>query len=859
LPRFSGKACAWGGALGVFLTASAAEPPGTAVVEPGARYSAGWLTRLVLGSQWRDLWTTPIQVPVLDLGSFDGGLTPDREGGGLETFNLHFKSASGRHWAFRSVDKDLTRVLPPEARHSLIAALAQDFTSTENPAGAVITAPLLEAAGVLHSTPTYYLMPDDPRLGEFRSTFRGMLGMMELRDEKHFPDVDKVLTTYELFERLEKRSDERVDARDYLRARLMDIFVADWDRHVEQFRWVRVKTEEGARIWRTIPRDRDAAFSTFDGIFPTMTKYYTKQVEGFGDDYSSIEKLSFAGQYSDRRFLVSLEKHDWGEVTADLKAKLTDSVIDDAVRRMPKEMYQKDGAKIIKALRARRDKLTRASETFYHLLAKDVDIRGTEGADDVEVSRNADGSVEVSLYPRDEHRGDGRGPAFFHRTLKFDETGEVRLYLLGGRDRVRVAGPGEKSILVRIITGGDSVEISDQSRCGGCTEVLRGSKSPNIPVAEATLEELKARYQPTRDWGFDLLFFPLLAYDSTRGLVFGAKGTLTTYGFELAPYANQTSIDAAYSTGTNQPRFDLATEFRTRSPLSVLGYVTYSGMDQANFFGFGNETERIRALVDSGFYQVLLKKFTFHPLLDVGLGGPVHARIGGLFKHASGVERAPIAGGTPPGFSSTNLMAAEAGLEIDATSPTLVERRGLKLSLIGRYYPKALSLGSDFAKVRGSVAYFLNFHVLTDCLLTMHIAGEKNWGGYPWFEAAFLGGVPTVLGFDAWTQDGNLLRGYDLNRFAGDASAVANVDLRIAIGHWNTILPMSYGVIGLTDVGRVFYAPESSHKWHLGAGGGLWLRVLIIAPGYNLTGTFNAVVVASEERTTFLVYSGFGF
>src|SRR5262249_6808723 len=353
--------------------------------------------------------------------------------------------------------------LPPEARQSLLAFLAQDFTSTENPAGAVIIAPLLEAAGVLHSTPSYYVMPDDPRLGEFQKTYRGMLGLIEMRDEKHFPNVDKVLTTYELFERLEKRNDERVDPRDYLRERLISMLVADWDRHLEQFHWVRIKTDEGAHIWRTVPRDRDAAFSTFDGVFPTLTEYYTKQVAGFGNNYPAIDKLMFAGQYTDRRFLTPLEKQDWDAVTADLKAKLTDSVIEDACRRMPKEMYQKAGAKIIQALKVRRDKLTQASEDFYRLLAKDVDIRGTEGADDVEVVRHEDGSVEVWLYPRDGQTGARLGPAFFHRRLKADETNEIRLYLLGGKDRVRLAGPGPGKILVRIIEGGDNAEILDES------------------------------------------------------------------------------------------------------------------------------------------------------------------------------------------------------------------------------------------------------------------------------------------------------------------------------------------------------------------------------------------------------------
>src|SRR5438128_702671 len=68
------------------LPASSTE---TVVIEPGARYRAGWLSRVFFGAQWRHLWTTPIEVPLLDLGSFDGGLTPIERGGGLQTKNLH--------------------------------------------------------------------------------------------------------------------------------------------------------------------------------------------------------------------------------------------------------------------------------------------------------------------------------------------------------------------------------------------------------------------------------------------------------------------------------------------------------------------------------------------------------------------------------------------------------------------------------------------------------------------------------------------------------------------------------------------------------------------------------------------------
>jgi len=365
--------------MGVVLSlsvASAADEAREVVIEPGEHYRAGWFTRLFLGSQWRDLWTTPIKVPVLDLGSFDGGLTPDREGGGLQTKNLRFKSAHTR-WVFRGVDKDPTRVLEPEVRESLLGNLAQDLTSTLNPGGAVVVAPLLQATNVLHATPVFYVMPDDPQLGEFRSSFANLLGMVEERDERQIPGVDKVLTTYELFARLEERSDEQVDAQDYLRARLMDIFVGDWDRHVAQWRWVRFE-EEGGRRWRPVPRDRDNAFSRFTGILPSIAEYYTKQLASFSASYPSIEKLTFSGRFTDRRFLVSLQKQEWDAVAADLVTKLTDGVIDDAVHHLPPEMYTKAGAELTQALKARRDQLPRAADKFYRLLAQDVDVRATE-------------------------------------------------------------------------------------------------------------------------------------------------------------------------------------------------------------------------------------------------------------------------------------------------------------------------------------------------------------------------------------------------------------------------------------------------------------------------------------------------
>ena len=81
----------------------------THVVVPGERFRAGPLKRWLYGSDYRDLWTTPIEVEVLDLDSVGGGLTPLRTGGFGQSISLHFTGEDGRRYTVRSLDKDPTK------------------------------------------------------------------------------------------------------------------------------------------------------------------------------------------------------------------------------------------------------------------------------------------------------------------------------------------------------------------------------------------------------------------------------------------------------------------------------------------------------------------------------------------------------------------------------------------------------------------------------------------------------------------------------------------------------------------------------------------------------------------------------
>jgi hypothetical protein len=54
-------------------------PGSTVKVAPDAHYKKGGLHRFFFGDHYRDLWATPIEIPVLDLKTYAGGLKPVRQ------------------------------------------------------------------------------------------------------------------------------------------------------------------------------------------------------------------------------------------------------------------------------------------------------------------------------------------------------------------------------------------------------------------------------------------------------------------------------------------------------------------------------------------------------------------------------------------------------------------------------------------------------------------------------------------------------------------------------------------------------------------------------------------------------------
>jgi hypothetical protein len=816
-------------------------------------YATSGFHNLFMGSGYRPLWTTPIDFEVLDLRSFAGGLQPVRQVGSMQSIGLALKGEDGRSYTFRTTDKDPTRILPPEWAESVPARLFQDSTTANHPGVGFVLPPLAAAAGVWHTTPRYVFMPDDPALGEFRATFGGKPGTIEEYPlpgpggAPGFAGATEILSTGDLWKRY-LAGQARVDEGALVRARLFDLFVQDWDRHNKQWRWLR---GDGEAAFQPLPEDRDQAFSRFGGLLLATARATHPKFMDFSDEYENFEGWMTQGGEVDRWLLSGVARAVFEETAKDLQARLTDEVIDAAVARLPPEWYALDGARLSSALKKRRAALVPAALEFYARLASRVDIHATDLADSVRVTRGQDGQLDVAISSATD------APPWFQRRFGPRETREVRLYLYAGSDAVTTYGPPGGPITVRVISGGGEDRL-DESKSGGtrfygaeAKEVVEG---PGTRIDDTGWQRRPAKPEETpwlewRDWGSRTLPQYKLWWDPDPGLVLAAGLTHQTWGFRKSPYSTLQALQLQYGTGRNAFKLTYDGEFR-RENSNVYWVVDSkaSGLENLNYFGFGNDTANAPPEgSDDSFYDADSDTY------DLSLSAWwAPARTFELFagpgvKVTRTDQSGFIGSDQPTGLGQFGQAGLKAGFDLDTRghvrSGTLGDqfradgkpaRSGVRLKVEGQYYPDLWD-SSGFGGVEGTLRGYL---AGKRAMLATRVGGRRVWGDYPWFEAAFVGGSKS-------------LRGYRKNRFAGDTSLYGSVEARLWLFKGQLIAPGRWGVFGLADAGRVSLQGESSGGWHTSYGGGIFFQML------TLNTVFHGAVAHGSEGTR--VYADYGF
>ncbi len=843
----------------------------TITIAAGEEYNAGWFHNIFLGKHWRDIWVTPVKTKILDLNKFANGLTPVKKGGGFQTKSLRFKGNDNQYWKFRSIEKDPSKTLPKDLQNTIANDILQDQISSANPYAALAVAPILDSLNVLQSKPYLYYLPDDKKLGEFQREFGGMFGILEIHpkyDEDEdvvFDESDKVKGTLDLFERLEKKKDEYVNSAAYLKARLVDIIIGDWDRHADQWKWARYEVGN-KKIWNPIPRDRDQAFSKFDGFFPTLAEYVIPQFNSFEKSFNDVEHVTWNGRFVDQHFLIQLTKAEWDSVTSFVQNKFTDTLIKEAVNKFPPEVYKLCANEINEKMKWRRDNLKKISNDYYKFINTVVDIYGGNKKDYLEINRLNNNQTLLKLYKEIENQTVSETLPYFQKTFDNNLTDEIRIYLNDGDDVVKLKGEAKKGILIRIIGENGADTIIDSSEVNGYflsvfpisdaenkTKVYdHGKRTKVIYGTGTTLDKEKIKkpkspeekYRPIqRDRSGETLFYPIVNFNSDDGFIIGCGSLITRYGFRAIPYKNKYSITAHYATKPSAGSISFSMIFNSIfKNASFHINVEATQLQFTRYYGFGNETVYSKKLNDENFYRLEQSFFGVNSSLQYNVTTKLNLNLG-ISYHYSHTElpNENLLDSFPDrkyGLGKFTSLESNFRIEYDSRDNKTFAHSGLYLFGGISYFPKILDSKENYTKSIVDLRSYFTSSFITKTTFAFRLLGKKVWGIYPFLSAVFLGGSDNLLGFRR-------------ERFSGDAALYGIAQIRMKISKVKFIINGDFGIHGFAETGRVFTDYGNSKIWHPSYGGGLWLSYL--------DRTLNLVGTLANSKESLLFYFGIDF
>lgn len=805
----------------------------------GKQYKAGPIKRAVLGSLYRSSWTAQIEAPYLNLDTVKGGLTPTGIGGGRQTHSLSLNGADGKSYVFRSVDKDPVKALSRKLRQTFVVDLVRQFTATQNPYGALPAKSLLDATDILHARPELYIMPDNANLGVYRKEFAGMLGMLEEKPKKKSGDrpasfaADDIVRTYDLLRKIYKDHDNSVDEKAFLEARIFDMWIGDWGRHEDNWKWAGYHTDAKTTVYKPIPRDRDHAFSLWNGLLPYLAsrEWAMPNVESFKKHFSDITSLNYPARHLDRFVLTSLERKDWLEVSKHLQQTFTDSRIDSAIQQFPKEILPLSGNRIGSKLKTRRDELDKAALDYYKILAKKVSVVGSNKAERFEIVRLPHDSVSITVRDIVKNPGDS-STIYYQRRFSAQETKHIHLYGLDGDDVITESGTAGK-IHIRIFGGKGNDSITSTAMTGKTKayEYKNGKNYISNVRTRYTNDKSIVEYNRRPAHYDSYLPLPLVYYTPEDGLAAGLGVIYVFHRFGEDGYFNKMKITDRFSTqGNVQVR--LTDEFHhvAGSWDLLLSAEAAQPYPTNYFYGAGNETVRNDSFPKK-YYQSHIYGYSFFSGLQRIFWQKSNFTIGfNYFRN-----NASLVNPTPSehpifGLDRLEYVGPSASLDIDFRDNAVIPKRGVRFTA-AQSYSYFTNDDDNFGKNSFSLELYQSKIILLPLTLGLKGGFSSSTGHVPYYELNTLGRTTN-------------LKGYSRDRFSGRTAAYFDTQLSAEFGTWKTVIaPLTYGVFGFYDLGRVWVPEESSDKIHAGYGGGIYFT-----PLFEILTTRLAISFSDEEE-----------
>ena len=851
----------------------------TASVYSEEEVTKSGLHKYIWGERYRSYYGTKVNAPTVNLDTLFGGLTPTRKGGGHQSKSLQLMNKDGKRYVMRAIRKSATVYLQAMAFKdqyiegqfdgTATESLLQDFYTGSHPYAPFVTGDLSDAVNLYHTNPVLYFVPKQNALAGFNTDFGDELYMIEEHvsdghgNLKSFGNSDKIESTDDLMKKLRKDEKYEVDDVMFLRARLFDMAIGDWDRHTDQWRWAEFK-ESDKVVYRPIPRDRDQAFSNMgDGALMNIATRIVpplKLMEGFNDDVRNVKGFNFSPFSLDMMLLNETTKKQWEEQVAFIQKNLTDAVMDNAFKAFPEEVQDETTIiEIKRVLKSRLKNLPEIANRYYKALNRTPLVKGTDKDDMFEIERMPNGNTKLTVS---RIKNGKKGTVLHQKTYNRDDTKEIWMYGLDDEDVFKVIGEGDNLIKLRLVGGqnndtytienGKKVKMYDYKSKKNEFTTNKGSKNLTDDYGTNIYDYAKPKNSTNQ-------ITPLLGANPDDGFKIGFVNTLTNYGFERNPFSSQHTISGAYYFATSGFDFEYNGEFANVVGTWNLGLnAKYTSPNYAvNFFGFGNSTPNPNIddedNFDLDYNRVKLRTLKFAPSLNW------RGELGAHFKLGISYESIEVEE-TSDRFINTFYVANREDNQEDFVGVEVIysyqNKDNEAFPTLGMQTSLQFGYNSNLEESKG-FAYFIpelgfDYKLVSSGQLVFATNAKAHLifgDDFEFYQAANLGA-------------NNGLRGYRNERFSGKNSFYQSTDLRLNLRKVKTgLLPLNIGIYAGFDYGRIWIDDElvlennlayNSNAWNTSIGGGVFANAADIL-------TLNISAFNSDDGLRLAFKVGFGF
>lgn len=791
----------------------------------------------IFGTQYKRVYTTPVSIQQVQLDTLFGGVEITTED---YTFSYELIDKNGKRYSLSALDRKSTQLLPIEeyqerykfeTEDTFLSDVVNDIHKTRHPYVSRVLPTLSKAVQLYSSEPIILYIPqqkvlesNNKQLGNKSYEIAPIVDSAPI-DLSCFGQPDRMLTTALMLDDLYHNPTHQLSESDYIRARLFDIIIGNWDSGI--YSWAGFK-QGNKWVYKPIAQSREQAFSSYDGwVMWVLNKTIPELqlMQRYTYNIPSLKKFLTTDLAWDTKIINTASIGDFYKEAQFIQAHLTDAVIEEAFDHFPTAIRDEKLERVKTVLKYRRDNLINIAKDYHDLIYKNVVISATAKDDIITIERLDGGVTNVIM--------EAEGEVYFEGTYYKENTKEIWIYACEGEDKIELKGQAKNYIKIKVIggEGDDSYSISNPKKVKLYDYSNANDQFTNAADTKTILTQdfETHRYDDytKRPKVYNKLA-PVIGSNPDDGFFVGIKDVLTFENLRKNPFTHRHQLNASYYLRTSG--FDIY--YKGTHTALLDNYNTFveaqvtSPNYANNFFGYGNEQKKGAFILD--YYRYKLSTVYTALGLSQSITKKGEASLKLLFQSKE-MEQTPnrfISSQPARTFNRNNFIGVEGTFTYDNFDKGVFPTKGFGIIWKNGIQTNLGNLNRSYFFTVPSISftqYLIPSRklVLASKFKSQLIIGNEN--NLEIYQMATIGG-----------NEG--LRGFNNQRFTGKSSIYLSNDIRYDYKNIpSRIIPLRLGFFGGFDAGRVFTS-VSSDKIHTSIGVGAFIKAAELITGQ--TGLF---------------------